>query len=135
MTRDEISGWIWSAKAKKEEYERTVEECNKKIARLKPVYQKLGEIKSDFKSAKKNTEEVFKEKGTWRGEKHSSFCNAGDSLCDVSEAYYRHLDTAQDEVNRKIGELENQKLKLIPLIGDLAATINWLWTEFNNAVN
>ena len=134
-TKSEIQGWIWYANNKKQEYENIVDDCDKKIARLEPVYQKLGEIKDDFRSARKSTEEIFDEKGAWRGEKYTSFCNAGRVLDGACSDYYNQLDAAQDAVNEKIGELKAKKLEFIPLIGKLVAQISQLWVDFQNAAN
>ena len=134
-TRSEIEGLIWNIQEKIERYLQTIDDCNKKIARLKPVYRKLGDIKSCFRSARKSTAEIFEEKGTWRGEKHTSFCNDGIVLDNSYGEYYNRLDAAQDAVNSKIGELESKIHELDPLVGKLKAQITQLWIDFQNAVN
>lgn len=134
-TKDEIQGWIWAIQNKVNGYKQTVADCEKKIARLEPVYKELGEIKDSFRGARKSTEAIFEEKGTWRGEKHTTFCNDGAALDDMYGNYYRQLDAAQDAVNTKIGELKEKKQELIPIIGSLLAQIEQLWIDFSNAVN
>ena len=44
----EIREWIRNAQAEYNRYSRIVEDCNKKIDRLKPVYKALGDIKKNF---------------------------------------------------------------------------------------
>ncbi len=124
----EVWGWISS-------YQQNVNDCENKIARLKPVYQNLGEVKSRFQSARKNTENVFKETESWDGEKHTAFCNAGSALDDACGDYYRRLDAAQDAVNRKIHELEAKKLEMIPIINNLYALIEQIEASVENTFN
>ena len=124
----EVWGWISS-------YQQIVNDCESKIARLKPVYQNLGEIKSQFKSARKSTENVFNEKGKWCGERYTAFCSAGSALDDACGEYYRRLDAAQDEVNRKIHELEAKKLEMIPIINNLYALIEQIEASVENTFN
>ena len=134
-TESEISGWIWNAQERIRKYRQIVEDCDKQIARLEPVYQALGEIKSDFRSARKSTKEIVERKGIWRGEKHTSFRNAGERLDDVCGWYYHRLDAAHDAVNSKIGELKAKKQELIPIIGDLLAKITQWTTAIKNMGN
>lgn len=134
-TKSEILRWINEAQNTVDRYKRTIEDCNRKIARLEPVYQELGNIKKEFKSAKKSTESIFEEKGNWRGEKQKSFYREGEILDDLSRDYYNKLDKAQDAVNTKIGELKAQKAKLFGIIGDLAGKIQQMWVAFQNALN
>lgn len=134
-TESDIQQLIKSADNKCKMYQRTIEDCDKQIARLKPVYQKLSEIKADFRNARKSTEGIFEEKGTWRGERYTSFCNAGAVLDDAYGEYYNRLDAAHDEVNRKMGELKAKKKRLIPLIGELAAQIELWSADIQNAGN
>lgn len=134
-TKDEIQGWIWNAQAKYAAYKQTVETCDKQIARLEPVYKELCQIKSDFRGTRKSTEQVFRDKGIWRGDKYTSFCNAGDELDAFCGEYYNRLDAAQDAVNEKIGELKAKKKELIPILGGLLAQIEQWRVDIENALN
>lgn len=116
-------------------YSQMLKECNRKIERLEPVYSELGRIKNRIRSAKKSTGKVFDEKGIWRGERYTSFCSSGDMLCDTLEAYYKRLDTAQDAINDTISGLKQEKLRLIPIIGNLLAQIEQLSVDVENALN
>lgn len=127
-TKSDIQGWIWT-------YQNTVENCNKQIDKLIPVYQALGDVKNEFRNARKSTEDIFEEKGMWRGEKYTSFCRAGDTLDSTCREYYKRLDAAQDAVNKKIGELKAKKFELIPIINSLAAQIEDMKTDVENALN
>lgn len=134
-TKSEINGWIESARKKVDRYQQTIDSCNKQIARLEPVYRKLGDIKADFHSARKSTEEVFDRKDSWRGDKHTSFRQAGDALDGTCGEYYQRLDAAQDAVNKKIGELRAKKRELVPLVGDLLAQVAEWRVDIENALN
>ena len=134
-TKAEIEYWIRVAQHKIDKYRSTVKDCNQKIDRLKPVYEALGEAKDEFRSARKSTERIFEEKGTWRGEKNTAFRAAGEGLDSACGTYYNTLDAAQDAVNEKIGELRAKKDELTPLIGKLKAQISQLWVDFQNATN
>lgn len=134
-TRDEIQWWINNAWEKRRRYQQTVDDCDKQLARLEPVYQELADIKSDFKKARANTRQVFSEKGSWRGEKYTAFCTAGDMLDNSCGSYYAQLDAAHDALNRKIGDLKATKRELIPLIGTLWAQIEQWKIDIENAVN
>ena len=127
-TVEEVLGWISS-------YQQTVKECEQKIARLKPVYQQLGSIKSQFQSVRKSTERTFAERGKWSGEKRTAFYSAGETLNSTCGEYYRRLDAAQDAVNRKIHELEAKKVEMIPIINDLYALIEQIKASVENAFN
>ena len=127
-TIDELQSWIWS-------YRNTVNDCNAKIARLKSVYTTLGDLKDSFRGIRNNTEDIFKEKGTWQGETHTSFCSGGAELDGNLGNYYRELDTAQDTVNNKIAELEAKKWKLLPIIDDLVAQVQNMKAAIQNALN
>lgn len=118
-----------------EAYRNTVANCERQINRLQPVYQTLGELKSDYRYARKKTESVFRDKNSWRGERKISFCRDGDSLDHICGEYYSRLDAAQDAVNSKIGELRAKKLELIPIINNLVALIEEMRTEIENALN
>ena len=127
-TISEIQGWIWS-------YQQTVNSCDSQIARLNSVYKELGNIKSSFRSTRNDTEAIFKEKGTWRGESHTTFCNGGAELDGILGEYYRQLDVAQDTVNKRIAQLKAKKWELIPIINGLAAQIQDMKSDVENALN
>ena len=116
-------------------YNQRLKDCNHKIDRLEPVYSELGRIKSSFRAAKKSTGKIFDEKVSWRGEKYTSFCTAGDNLVDSLETYYKQLDSAQDAVNEAISNLKQEKLRLIPLVGELLAEIKQFSTDVENILN
>ena len=134
-SKSEIQSWIWNARNTYDRYQRIIDDCNKKIARLEPVYNKLSDIKSDFKKARRSTKDIFREKGEWRGRKYNSFCREGDSLDGSMGDYYRQLDIAHDAINSKIGELRAKKRELIPLLGSLLAQIEVWNAEKKNALN
>lgn len=134
-TKSEIEKWIDAAKRKRTRYLKVVDDCDKQIARLEPVYRKLGEIKSDFRSTRKSTESIFDEKRQWCGEKHNSFCKDGDYLDSSCGDYYKQLDAAQDAINVKIGELKAKKRELIPLIGSLWGQIERWKVDIQNIGN
>jgi len=134
-TKSELQGWIWDAQKKYDTYQQIVVDCDNKIARLEPVYKALADIKSDFRSARKSTREIIEEKGTWQGEKHTSFCNAGDALDDICGEYYDLLDYAHDRINERISELRAKKRELIPIIGGLWAQIERWRVDIENALN
>lgn len=134
-TKDEISGWIWNAQTKMNSYQKIVDDCDDKISRLKPVYMQLGEIKNEFRNARKETEAFIQEKGKWSGEKFNSFSRAGSTLDALCGEYYHRLDAAQDAINVRIGEFEAKKLELVPIIGKLLSQISQWWIEFQNALN
>lgn len=134
-TKSEIQGWISDAQRKQETYHKIAADCDKQIARLEPVYRKLGELKENFRSARKSTENIFDEKGTWRGERYKAFCNAGEALDDTCKAYYQKLDAAQDEVNRKIGKLKGKKQEQILLVGRLMKQVTQWQVDIENALN
>lgn len=127
-TISEIQGWIWS-------YQQTVNSCDNQIARLNSVYKELGNIKSSFRRTRNDTERIFKEKVAWRGEMHMTFCNGGVELDGILGEYYRQLDAAQDEVNKKIAQLKAKKWELIPIINSLVAQIQDLKSDVENALN
>ena len=134
-TIEELNNWIRNAGDLIEQYRRTIAECNKKIDRLKSVYQRLGEIKREFQNVRKMTEQIFEEKGTWRGEKHSDFVDNGIILDNACGDYYMKLDDAQDEVNRKIGVLKAEIADYEPVIGRLRGQIAQWMVELQNARN
>lgn len=134
-TKSEIQSLLWEAQRLYKDYRNTIEDCDKKIARLEPVYRELSEIKSDFRKTRNKTEDVFEEKGTWRGETHNKFCSSGAELDDYFETYYKKLDAAHDAINRKIGELNAKKRDLVPLVGKILGRIEKLKVEIENAVN
>ena len=134
-TREDIQKWIINAQHRYTTYKATVDECDAKIDRLKPVYKTLGEIKSDILEERNTTASIIETKGTWTGEKHTTFCNDGDTLDSACSQYYDTLDAAQDAVNVKIGELTQKKQELIPLIGKLISQITEWKVEFQNAIN
>ena len=127
-TINELQSWIWS-------YQQTLNSYDRQIKRLDAVYKELGNIKSSFRSCRKNTEEVFKEKGSWQGETHTSFCSAGAELDGILGDYYRQLDMAQDEANKKKAQLEAKKWELIPIIRRLAEQIQEIKSDVENALN
>lgn len=134
-TKDEIQRWIQNAVDARSRYQRIVNDCNSKLARLEPVYRGLSDIKDSYNAAAKSTKNILREKGTWRGETYTSFCNAGDALNGSLESYYRQLDAAHDALNEEIGNLRATKRRLIPIIGDLWGQIeNWR-VDIENAVN
>lgn len=116
-------------------YDQRLKDCNHNIDRLEPVYSELGRIKSSIRAAKKSTGKIFDEKVSWRGEKYTSFCTAGDNLVDSLETYYKRLDSAQDAVNEAISNLKQEKLRLIPLVGELLAEIKQFSTDVENILN
>ena len=116
-------------------YDQRLKDCNHNIDRLEPVYSELGRIKSSIRAAKKSTGKIFDEKVSWRGEKYTSFCTAGDMLDDSLETYYKRLDSAQDAVNEAISNLKQEKLRLIPLVGELLAEIKQFSTDVENILN
>ena len=122
----------WSLHAR---YTAIYNDCEQKLDRLRPVYKTLGKIKDDFKTARRNTKEVFAEKGAWHGEKYTAFCSDGDKVDSECEAYYQLLDQAQDTVNVKIGELEAKKLEIIPLLGRVLGRIRQWEREIQNIGN
>ena len=124
----ELQSRIWS-------YRQTVKECDIKIERLNKVYNELGEIKGTFRRSRNDTKDIFEEKGTWRGDTHTSFCKAGDELDGICGNYYRNLDAAQDMVNKKIAELKAKKYELIPIINSLVALVQDMLSDIENAVN
>ncbi len=126
---------IWELQNQIGSYRQKVRDYEKQIERLKKVYHELGEIKSMFKKTRRNMEDIFQEKGTWRGETHTSFCRAGEELDSVCGDYYRKLDNAQDRVNKKIAELKAKKSELIPIINRLVALVQDLISEAENAMN
>lgn len=128
MTIDEIQYKISLYQAASEEYD-------KQIKRLQAVYDALGEIKDDFRITRKELEAVFDEKLTWSGDKHMLFRSKGDTLDVACRDYYNRLDTAQDAVNEKIGELKAKKLEMLPAINILAEAYQSLKTEVQNALN
>ena len=134
-TRDEIQRWINNALEERRRYQQTVDDCDKQLARLEPVYRMLADIKSDLKKARANTREIFSEKGSWRGEKYTSFCVRGDMLDDSCGSYYAQLDAAHDAINKKIGDLKATKRELLPLIGKLWAKVEQWKIDIENAVN
>lgn len=128
----------WLIQKAREEYNRrkqTIADCEKQLDRLEPVYRKLSEIKSDFRKARASTREVFTEKGSWRGEKHTEFSNAGSRLDDSCGDYYNQLDKAHDLLNTKIGELKATKSEQLPLIGTLLGNIQRWTVELQNLGN
>lgn len=127
-TISEIEAWISN-------YRSTVAKCNDKIDQLEPVYKRLKELKSSFRDVMKATEKTFEEKGNWRGEKYDTFCRAGESFYCTCEEYYEQIDTAMDNINTKIGELEGEKDRLIPLIGNLSARVEELKVSVENYFN
>lgn len=134
-TKDDLQWLIDQAWEKRRKAQQTVDDCDKQLARLEPVYQKLSEIKSDFRKARADTREVFHEKGSWRGEKHTEFANAGSRLDDSCGSYYTQLDTAHDALNERIGELRATKREQILLIGTLLGQIERWKVDFQNATN
>ena len=134
-TRDEIQRWINNARYKRRQYQQTVDDCDKQLARLEPVYEKLSDIKSDFRKARSDTREIFNEKGSWRGETYTTFCRNGEMLDSNFGSFYNQLDAAHDALNRKIGDLKATKRELIPLIGKLWGQIEQWKVDIENAVN
>ncbi len=134
-TRDEIQRWINNAWYKRSQYQQTVDDCDRQLARLEPVYEKLSDIKSDFHRARSDTREIFNEKLSWRGETYTAFCAKGEMLDSGCASYFNRLDAAHDALNRKIGELKATKRELLPLIGQLWGQIERWKVEFENAVN
>ena len=116
-------------------YQKTVADCNRQIARLEPIYQKLGEIKSDFRRVRKDTEKTIEKKGTWRGKTHDYFCGLGSTMDITCGEYYKLLDTAQDAVNQQLGNLRAKRLELIPYINNLASQIEQGRVNVENALN
>ena len=116
-------------------YDQGLKDCNHNIDRLEPVYSELGRIKNSIRAAKKSTGKIFDEKVSWRGEKYTSFCTAGDNLVDSLETYYKQLDSAQDAVNEAISNLKQEKLRLIPIVGGLLAQIEQFSTDVENVLN
>ena len=116
-------------------YRQIQQDCDDKIARLRPVYNELGNIKSSFRSARKGTETIFDKKGTWRGDTHTSFCTSGAELDSLCGNYYQRLDEAQDKVNLKIKELQAKKMEMIPIINDLMKLLAQLIAEMENIGN
>lgn len=131
----EIREWIRNAQAEYNRYSRIVEDCNKKIDRLKPVYKALGDIKKNFNNERRSTVNAIQEQSSWRGEKNTDFQEHGSELDDICGSYYNRLDMAQDTVNRKIGELEAKKLELIPIMGRIWGQIERWWVEIQNITN
>lgn len=134
-TESELNSLIQKAKNTYNRYKTTVGNCDAQIARLKPVYTKLGEIKNDFSSVRKDMTGIIDEKRFWCGEQYNTFCQRGDALDDACRRYYLLLDQAQDAVNTKIGELEAEKRRLVPLIGDLWGQMARWRTELQNLGN
>lgn len=120
-TIDELRSWI--------------ESCDIQISRLNSVYKELGRIKSSFQGARNGTEDIFKGKGTWRGETHTGFCNSGSELDRVLGEYYKRLDAAQDAVNKKIAQLKAKKWEFIPMLNDLVAQLQDKKSDIENALN
>lgn len=131
----EIREWIRNAQAEYNRYSRIVDDCNKKIDRLKPVYKALGDIKKNFNNERRSTVNAIQEQSSWRGEKNTDFQEHGSELDDICSSYYNRLDMAQDTVNRKIGELEAKKLELIPIMGRIWGQIERWWVEIQNITN
>ncbi len=134
-TESELKGWIRKAKTTYSRYSNTVSKCNKEIARLKPVYKDLGQIKKDFRTVRKDLSSIIGEKRLWCGEQYNEFQQKGEVLDDACRQYYLLLDQAQDTVNTKIGELEAEKRRLVPLIGDLWGKMAQWETELQNLGN
>ena len=134
-TKFELDSLIKDAQERIKEFRQTIVDCDRKIARLESVYRELGNLKSDFRNARKNTEEIFEMKTVWQGERHTAFQRAGSALDDSYGSYYARLDDAQDAVNRRIGELRAQKLKLLPRIDGLLLQINQWTIEIANILN
>lgn len=118
-TETELNNWILNANHTIERYNSIISDCDKKISRLEKVYKELTAIKESFRSNRKQTKAIFKEKGNWRGEKYTSYCSAGEILDDSYEAYYTKLDAAHDAINTEIAELKARKRELVPLVGGL----------------
>ena len=81
-TETELNNWILNANHTRERYNSIISDCDKKISRLEKVYKELTAIKESFRSNRKQTKAIFKEKGNWRGEKYTSYCSAGEILDD-----------------------------------------------------
>lgn len=134
-TKDEIQGCIWNAGQAISKYQKMIEDCNKKIDRLKPVYKELGQIKDTFKTEKNNLLGIFELKGIWVGDTYNSFAEAGEELSAKYANYYQLLDQAQDEVNCAIADLESKKTDIIPMIGQLKRQIVQWGADIENARN
>lgn len=134
-TKSELDKLIRGARNTIFKYKQTITDCNDKIDRLKLVYDELTDIKDSFRKARKETQKTFLEKGTWKGEKYTSFCNDGDAVDSACQEYYTRLDIAHDAINTKIGELRATKRRLTPLIGGLWGDIAKWEAEIKNLVN
>ena len=127
-TIDELQSWIWS-------YQRTVNNCDSQIKRLDAVYKELGSIEKLHDSNRKNTKSFFKEKGTWRGDRHTAFCRTGEELDSILGDYYKQLDVARDAINIQMAKLKAKKWEMIPLINRWSAQIENMKAEAKNALN
>ena len=135
-TKGELDRWISRANYTITQYNNTISECDDKIKRLNKVYKELSQIKKNYRAARKNTKKDFSEKGEWRGDKHTSFCNSGDMLDQAYGDYYtQQLDAAHDAINKEIGELTAKKRELIPLIGGLLGDIARWRADLKNIGN
>ena len=133
--KEDFERWIRNAENTIKSYNNTIADCDDKIKRLQKVYDELAKIKDKLSSNKKQTKAIFKEKGTWRGEKYQAYCNAGEALDDAYEAYYNKVDAAHDAINTEIANLQAKKADLLPLIGGLWGNIAKWKAEIKNLGN
>ncbi len=103
------------------------------------IYNEMKQAKSDLIDQKQNMDQFSQQKyPLWKGNLWANKCEKAmqDSL--VSSGYptlVRQVDANLDALNNAKTDYENRILRNYGILGDLAATINSLYTEIANWFN
>ena len=122
--------------AEKQACQKRIDNYDYLLRRLRPARDTVSELKSTFRTIKKEDKEIAEGKYKWSGQQYSKFKQKGNNI-KSEDTYYcdNTLDHVLDSLNNEITRIENEKLKEVRLIGDLAAAINSISNSIRNFFN
>ncbi|SDB40071.1 protein of unknown function [Pseudobutyrivibrio sp. YE44] len=132
-------GLIDDLQASIDAYNNKIEDNREKIRRLKVTKTDLADAKETIETYKDNWAKVaenFSLDTTWQGSKKTyEIYRASDAIATDYTTYITNIDSALDAVIEKITTLENEIIEWQGAIGWLAARINSLLSEIEQALN
>lgn len=117
----------------------TINDLDDQIERLQRAYDDLDDAKEGLKDVRKAIKKLPNEyDDDWEGQVAQEVydeCREDGSIEYFYTRYIDEIDTIQDDLNLKLTDLENEKLRQNGILGELVAIGNSLWTRIQNWFN
>lgn len=129
-----------SKEAEKSSVESDISSLDSKIEALRAAYTKIDDAKESIKDVRKYLRKLPNDyDDSWKGQFADDVykeCKKGGVRIDYYYTRYIELvDDIQDNLNLKITELENEKLRKIAVLGEILSWLNNFATWVQNLAN